>query len=191
MTLLETVVWVGVFTSAMLALTVSVISFYKTNRYIVEEQSAVVSGQKGIDLLVRTLREASYASNGAYPIVSFGPYQVTFYADVDTDAYVEKVSFYISSTSLYEDITDPSGNPYTYGTATSTTKDVADYIRNIIQSSPPFTYFDKNGAQITDYTKIGDVRFVTANLIVDVYSTDQPGQLTLRSSAALRNLVNK
>lgn len=188
MLLLEAVVWIGIFAFTMVTLSVSIAYFYRINRYIVEAQSAVIAGQQGIDAMVKTLREASYASNGAYPIVSIGQNQITFYSDIKGDLLIEKVNYYLSGTYLYQDTIEPSGNPPSYGIASSTVL-IADYTRNIAQGVNAFTYYDKNGAQIVDYSKIGDVRFITINLIVDVSPNAQPGQLTLRSSAALRNLV--
>ena len=62
-------------------------------------------------------------------------------------------------------------------------------MQNIPQSSALFTYFDKNGTQINNYTKIGDVRFITANLLIDVDTNKTPTPLNLRTSAAMRNLI--
>ena len=56
---------------------------------------------------------------------------------------------------------------------------------------PAFTYFDKNGTQVSNYTKIGDVRFITENIYVDVDPNRTPTPISLKSSAALRNLVGR
>jgi len=136
------------------------------------------------------VREASYSSNGAYPILSIGPNDFTFYSDVDADALIEEVHYYISGTQLIEGIINPTGDPPSYANP-EVTSTVSQYVQNVVQGTPLFTYFDKNGNQITDYTKIGDVRFVTMNLLVDVDPLRTPTVITLRSSAALRNLVGK
>ena len=65
MTIIEALVWVAVFTSAMIALVTAILSFYRTSSYAIEQASAVASAQHGIDVMVRALREASYSSNGA------------------------------------------------------------------------------------------------------------------------------
>lgn len=188
MTLVEAVIWIAMFTIIMVSLMSTLLYFYHTNHYALEEASAISSGQRGIDDLVRTLREASYSSNGAYPIVAIGPTQITLYSDINADPRVEQVTYRIQGNSLYEDVVEPTGNPPVYGTSTSTS-DISDYVRNVVQGITAFTYYDKNGVQISNYNNIADVRFVSVNLIIDVNADDQPGQLTLRSSAALRNLV--
>lgn len=190
MTLIEAVVWIAVFISAMLALTSSVLYFYRTSNYAIEQAAATASAQHGIDLMVRTIREASYASNGAYPVVSIAGNDFKFYADVDSDPGIELVHYYLSGNFLMKGTIQPTGDPAAYSGAEATST-VSEYVQNIAQNTALFTYFDKNGVQITDYTKIGDVRFVTANLLIDVDTNRTPMPLNLRSSAAMRNLIGK
>ena len=186
--MVETVVWVAVFAIAMLTLTTSVQYFYRVSNHAIEEASATASAQRGIDLLVRTIREISYSSNGAYPILSMGANDLQFYSDIDSDPWIEKVHYYISGSQLKEGVTNPTGDPPSYANPEATST-VSDYVQNVVQNAALFTYYNKNGAQINDYSKIGDVRFVTVNLLVDVDPLRTPTIITLRSSAALRNLI--
>jgi len=190
LTLIETVVWIAIFTSAMMALTTSVLVFYRTSNSAIQEATATASAQHGVDLLVRTIREASYSSNGAYPIISIAPNDIQFYSDIDSDSLVEQVHYYVSGTTLYEGVINPTGDPPSYANP-GVTSNTSLYVQNVAQATSTFTYFDKNGVQITDFTRIGDVRFVTVNLLVDVDPNRSPTIITLRSSAALRNLVGK
>jgi len=190
MTLIEALVWVSIFTMAMLALTTSVLYFYRTSDYAIEATSATASAQRGVDLLVRTIREASYASDGAYPVVSIATSSFIFYADIDSDSAIEQVHYYLSGTSLTKGIVDPTGDPPSYS-ASEATSTVSEYVHNADEGASLFTYYDASGSEVTDYTKIGDVRFVTVNLLVDVNPIRSPTIITLRSSAALRNLIGK
>lgn len=189
-TIVESVVWVALFTAVMLAIMTSLISFYRTNRYVIDQASAVTSAQRGMDLMVRAIREISYGADGAYPIVAFGPNDFTFYTDYDSDPYVERVRYYLSGQRVMSSTTVPTGNPMTYSGAGDVSV-VSDYVRNAELGLPLFTYYDKNGAQINDYSRVAEVRFVVINEIADVNQTSLPNQIVLRSSAALRNLVGK
>ena len=189
-TLIESLVWIAVFVSAMLALTTSVTYFYRTSNYAIQQASATASAQHGIDLMIRTAREASYASNGAYPIVSLAGNDFRFYADIDTDVGIEQLHYYLSGTTLLKGVVEPSGDPSVY-TGTEATSTVSEDVRNIIQSTLLFSYYDKNGTLMSDYSKIGDVRYVSANLLVDVDPNRSPTPLSLYSSAAMRNLIGK
>lgn len=187
MTLIETVVWVAVTTSAMLAIVTSVQYFYRTNNYAVEQSAAVSSAQRGVEEMVKTIREAAYSSNGAYPIVSMATSTFSFYADVDNDPYIERLRFYIEGGSLKRGIIDPSGDPPVY-TNPETQSSLSDYVRNVEQSVATFRYYDLNGNLMTDLTDIAEVRFVEVTVVVNINPFRLPNQFTLRSTAALRNL---
>jgi type II secretory pathway pseudopilin PulG len=187
MTLIEMLVSITVFVFAMTSIVATVRSFYRTNTYAVDQSSAVSSAQRGVESMVKAFREAAYSSNGAYPILAIGAHEITFYADVDTDPFVERVHYFIQGTSLMRELTDPSGDPLVYG-ASQVTSVVSETVRNIEQGITTFTYYDGDGAQVTDYSEIAEVRFIEMNVVVNVDPTRLPNQLILRSTAALRNL---
>lgn len=189
MTLIEALVWIAVFISAILALFSSVLYFYRTSDYTIQQSGATASAQHGIDTMVKTIRSAAYASNGAYPIVSLAAHDMKFYANTDNDPGIEMVHYYVSGITLFRGVIDPSGDPVVY-TGAEATSTVSEYVRNLGSTgTTTFMYYDKNGVSITDYTKIGDLRFISTTLLVDVDESKLPAALTLRSSAALRNLV--
>ena len=191
MTLIETLVWIAVLVSAMLALSESLLSFYRTNNYALGDAIAVSSAQHAMDTAVRAIRTASYSSIGAYPIISIAPNQISFYASVNKgDPLIQQVRLFVQGTSFEEGVIEPSGNPLVYG-GTEAITDLTDYAQNLSTTigTTTFLYYDQNGNQITDYSKFQYVRFVTINLIVDVSTSSLPSQLTMQSSAALRNLV--
>ena len=186
-TLLETLVWITVFLYVMIAIMSSVMSFYRTNSYAVEQSSAVTSGQKGVEEMIRVIREAAYASDGAYPIIALDPNQISFYADIDSDPFIEEVRYFIQTGSLMRGVVEPTGDPAAY-TGSETVSIVSDNIRNVEKGVSMFQFYDKDGVLMADLTKVVDVRFVEATLIVNVNPNRLPNQFTLRSTAALRNL---
>lgn len=190
LTLLETLVWIGVFTVVFGAVVSATLSFYRANRYTLGQAFAVSSGQRGLNDMMRVIREAAYASDGAYPIISMAADQFSFYADVDADASIEKVRYFLQGTSLLKGVVDVSGDPPAY-TGSEVTSIVAEHVRNVAHATSTFRYYDENGALMTDFTKIAEVRFVTANLIVDTDTAQLPPEITLRSSAGVRNLVGQ
>ena len=187
MTMIESLIWISIFTITMVSLMASVLYFYRTNKYAVEQSGAVTSAQRGIDKLVRTIREASYSSQGAYPVVSIGANDLIFYADVDNDPLIEKVHYYVSGTYLMQGITDATGAPPGYTTA-EVVSVISDYVRNLYQGVTTFRYYDTSGAEITNYAQWVQVRFVRVNVVVNVDPNKLPNQLNMNSSAALRNL---
>ncbi|MDO8561215.1 MAG: type II secretion system protein [bacterium] len=187
MTLIEVVVWISMLAAVLLAITTSLLYFYRVNKYAIEQSSAVTSAQSGIEHLVRTIREAAYSSQGAFPVVSIGANDFVFYADVDTDLLIEKIHYYVSDTSLKEGVTDATGDPPAY-TADESVSTLSDYVHNLDQDVTTFRYYDVSGAEITDYERWAYVRFVKVNVAVNVDPNKLPNQLVLSSSAAMRNL---
>ncbi len=191
MTLIETVVWIAVLSFAMLALTTSLLYFYRTDRYEIQEEYAVSTAQHAMDAMVRALRTAAFSNNGAYPILSIAPDQISFYASVlPNDPLIQQVRFFVSGNSIEEGIIEPQGDPLTYASSSESITDLGNYVLNATLATSTFYYYDQNGNQITDDSQSDQVRFVVVNLVVDVSTSSLPSQLTLVSSAALRNLLN-
>ena len=184
MTLIEVTVGISVLIMVLLALTTTLQYFYRTNTYAIGQSSAVTSAQRGMEKVIRTIRESAYSSQGAFPIVSIAPNDFVFYADVDSDPLIERIHYSVSGTSLIEGIVDATGDPPAY-TGAEVTTTISDNVRNLNQNVPTFLYYDANGIATSDYAK---VRFVNISIVVDIDPNKLPNQLTLRSSAGLRNL---
>lgn len=190
MTILEVYVWVGIFIVAMIAIMSSLLYFYRANSYALEQTTAVTSAQRGLEQIVKTIREGAYSSQGAFPIVSIAAHDFVFYADVDNDALIERVHYYVSGTNLMRGVLDPTGNPPDY-TGVETMSVVSDYVRNVSDGYATFRYYDELGAEITNYTNWNAVRFVKVTLAVNVNVPTLPNPLVLNSSAAIRNLAGQ
>lgn len=187
MTLIEALVWVSVLSMVLLALTTSLLYFYRVNKYAIEQAGAVLSAQHGMERVIRIIREAAYSSQGAFPVVSIGANDFVFYADVDTDILIEKVHYYVSGLSFIEGITNATGDPPVY-TSSEVVSVLSDYVHNLDQSVTTFRYYDVSGVEITNYAQWEKVRFVKVSIAVNVDPSKLPSQLILNSSAALRNL---
>jgi len=185
----EMIVTIAISSIVMVVIVTSVLYFYSSNANILEQSLQVNSARKGVEYLVRDIREATYSEEGAFPVVAIGSTSITFYGDVDRDNSVERVRYFLDVDSNFKKtITEPTGTPLSYGALISTST-VAEFIRNIDQGVPLFTYFNKDGVAIgTDYSSTTAVAYVKVNLIVNVNPTRLPGEYTLRSAATLRNL---
>lgn len=189
---IEVLVWIALFIVVMLAVATSVIYFYKTNSASINEASALAGAQRGLDDMMTTIREASYSSNGAYPIVAMSPSDLKFYAAVPGQTFVEEIEYSIATSSgsgatLYRGVIIPVGDPPSYAVSAASTT-LTNYVQNLALGTSTFSYYDSNGNLITDYTQIQKLRFVTVDLVLNV-DPAQPHYVELRSSAAMRNLV--
>ena len=189
LTFIEMLVTVAMVAIIMIAITDSVRYFYRANTSSVEQSYQIASARRGVELLVRDLREASYADDGSYPLASISENAITFYSDTDRDAYVERIRYELDGTSLKRAVLDPSGSPLAYTGAAATTT-ASEYVRNTEEGTPIFSYYDASGNEITDYSQVDEVRSITVNLVVNIQPIRAPNEFTLRSSANLRNLRN-
>jgi len=187
LTLLETLVWISISTMIMLAIVSSVQYFYRTNNYAVEQAAAITSAQRGIEEMIKTMRESSYSSNGAYPIITLATSSISFFADIDSDPFIEQIRFFLQGNSLMRGVIDPSGDPPVY-TNSEVITTVSDNVRNNEQGVVMFRYYDQNGTLMTTLTQVANVRFIEVTVVVNVNPFRLPNQFTLRSTAALRNL---
>lgn len=140
-----------------------------------------------LDRISHTLRSARVSDTGAFPLVEASPQRIIFYANIDSDAAVERVRYELVGTDLIRGITEPSGNPIIYDTAQETSVTVARSIQN--GSSPVFTYYKSNYPEDTAAAAtISEVTYVSFSLIIDADTVNSPPPITVQSQVQLRNL---
>jgi prepilin-type N-terminal cleavage/methylation domain-containing protein len=189
-TLTETIVVVAIMGLMMSTIGSMLSYFYKSNGYALQQAQAVQSARKSIQTATADLREATYGADGAYPIAAVGTSTVTFYANSDGDAAVEKVRYYLSGTTLYRGVTQPTGNPQTYVGQTEAVSLVIPNVRNT-NTTPIFTYYDSSGT-VLSVTGITTSAIMSVGITVqtDVNPNRAPAIYTLTGESTLRNLRN-
>jgi len=191
--LVETIVVVALFTVVSLAIMESIITFYRVNGYTIAQSAQVDTARRGMEQLVRDLREMTFADDGTFPLVVTEEYRIGFFSDIDRDNSVEYIEYQLSTTTMLEKrIYNATGSPPVYH-ATGTpdaTYTVSEYVQNNLQAIPVFVYYDVNGNPATATTTVTDIRYVELSIIVNIDPVRDPGEFMLRSSASLRNLKN-
>jgi len=181
------IVTVSIAAIIMISIANSVLFFYKANTNSIEQAYQIDNARKGVVLLVRDIREATYADNGAYPLVTMASTSITFYSDTDRDNQTERITYELKGTSFKRAVLEPSGTPAIYNGAAATSS-VSEYMRNVQDGIPVFRYYDKNNTEVTNSARIADVVSVSVSTIVNIVTTRAPGEFTLSSRATLRNL---
>lgn len=188
-TLIETVVVVGLTGLVGLGLLSMIAFFYRSNAYLLEATSANESASRGITETLTSLRESSYGEDGAYPIAAAATSSVTFYADLDKDAAIERVRFYLSGGILYRGLTEAGGNPPSYAGQPEAITTIATDVKNA-SSTPAFRYFDEAGAELTGTIDTARIRTVRTRFDVDINPQRAPNIQVLEGAATLRNLID-
>jgi len=186
-TLIETVVFVGVLVFIIGAIVGALRYTYQGQRFAFEQADAIRSARAGIDRIVRELREVSYADTGAYSIESMSTSSLVFFSDFDNDGSIERVRYFLDGTELKRGVTESTSTPPVYTTPEAVSV-VSDHIRNETLGVPLFTLYDKDGNEMSNFSDVDALAFVLVRLVANVDPLHAPVDYELRSSAALRNV---
>ena len=188
-TLVETVVVIAATALISVTLGTLLVYFYKTNAYTLEQSTAVAQARRGVEDAMRYVREASYGSDGSYPVANAATSTITFFANINNDALIERVTYTVQKGTLYRVVSSAIGNPPSYVGAALATTTVASSIVNSA-ATPIFRYFDNTGAELSAPADVSKIASVKTTLVIDVNVNRAPVSFTLAGGATLRNLKN-
>ncbi len=189
-TLIETIVVISATALVLITLGSLISYFYKTNAYAFEQSTAVGQARGGVENAVLYLREASYGSDGSYPIKSAATSSITFYANTNNDSVIERVAYTLINKTFYRTVATPTGNPLTYVGASIATSTISMPVVNGT-STPMFRYFNKAGTELFAPIDISEISSIRVTVVVDVNVNRAPVAFTLSGGATLRNLKNQ
>jgi type II secretory pathway pseudopilin PulG len=187
-TLVEMLVIIALFVILTGVVFESIVTFYRFNGYTIAQAYQVDHARRGVESMVRDLREMTFSDTGTFPLAVKENNRVGFYSDIDRDSSVEYVEYTLSSTTLYKKIYSATGTPPVYGTTPESTTTISEYVQNNVQNIPIFVYYTDTGIPAVATTTVTDIRYVQVSVIVNIDMVRDPGQYMLRSSASLRNL---
>jgi len=96
-TLIETLVTVIIF-SLVMAVTVGFIAIlYRTHSYTWQQSLAINEARRGIDIMVKEIREARTGDDGSYPIEIAQDKEFVFFSDIDEDGETERVRYFLGT----------------------------------------------------------------------------------------------
>ncbi len=189
-TAIEAVVYTAVLSVMMAAVFGVVNSSYKSHNFVLSQSETVHEARFGLENMLADIREASYADNGAYPIKSMAPNEIIFYADIDNDKKIEQVRYFLDGSFLKRGVIKSSGMPAEYDPANENVKIISKYLKNQDASQDLFKYYDSSANEISDLSKVLDLRSVVITLLMDKDPAKDPVIYSYSSTAALRNIIN-
>ncbi len=141
--------------------------------------------------IVNELRNATYGSDGGYPLNTAQDQQIVFYTNVDTDVNPERVRYYVQNNKLYRGVSEWNGSAY----------DVAHEQVVLVQNdlgvgtNPVFYYYadtytgSSSQTSLVQPVSIAQVKYIKVNLqLVNVAGANKTNTYTVSSSASFRNL---
>ncbi len=186
-TLIETIMTIVVFTMIMGVISGLIVMGYRTQSYTLEQSLAISEARKGIETMVKEIREARPGDDGSYIIEKPEDYQFIFYSDIDKDTATERVRYFIQGTDFKKGVIDPSTSwPITYPLDKEEIFILSQYVRN---QPPIFHYYDGNGNEITQLpARLKDTKLMKIYLVINVNPNRPPQNFILESAVQIRNL---
>jgi len=188
-TLLEILVSLGIFMLLITAVSSFIGTIFTSNNVIYNQLAAQKEARRVMENFVKEVRNASASSIGSYVIGSASATSFTFYSDIDSDTYAEKVRYFVSNSVFKKGVTKPTGNPLVYNSANEVLTDV---VHDMTAGQQPFLYYNKNytgtGSALTFPINVLDVRVIQLSLVIDQKPSVSPLPITISSKVEIRNL---
>lgn len=185
-TLVELLVALAIFAIASIIVWAFITNSYKLQNFTFEQSSAITEARRGVETMVKELREALPGDNGSYPIELANPQELIFYADFDRDNAIEKVHYWLDGSDFKKGVTESSGTPLIYDPLDEEVQTISRYVRN--NTTTIFTYRDSDYAALTTPADPNNIQLINTFLTINVYQNRAPFDYELESDVTLRNL---
>lgn len=188
LTLVETVVAIGLYTILSLVLFESVQSLYQNNAYSFAQADEVSNARRGLYTVAQDMREMTFGEDGTFPVVVKEPDRIGFYSDIDSDDSVEYVEYGLATTTFYKHTYNATGSPPVYSAIPDETIVLSEFVQNNLNGTSTFFYYDTNNMLLGTSSLLTDVRYIRTQIIVNIDPLRSPGEFMLQSGVAPRNL---
>jgi len=185
LTIIEIVVAVGIFAIASIVVVNFILRSFQAQNFSLEQSSAINEARRGVETMVKELRETLPGDTGAYPIESADDFELTFYADYDMDTQIERVRYWLDGSEFKKGVIEASGNPLSYSGEEEVSV-ISRYVRNT--STTMFVYRDGDYAELTTPADPNSIKLISIYLLINVFEHKAPMNFELQSDVALRNL---
>jgi type II secretory pathway pseudopilin PulG len=145
-----------------------------------------------LQMAATEIRSMSQSGNGAYPIAAAGTTTFAFYSDINKNGSVERVRYFVASSSIYKGVIAPTGTPVVYPTSSEIVADIIDNLLIASASTPIFTYFDSayTGAQapMAQPINISAIRLVGISFTINTNASRTSAPQFFSTLVDIRNL---
>jgi type II secretory pathway pseudopilin PulG len=149
--------------------------------------------RRTLAVFVADLRAATQSSAGAYPIEVAATSTITFYANIDSDAAIEKIRYFVATGTLRRGTIKPTGTVYN-----SANERISTIVKDLANptSTPIFTFYDTGYDGFTSSSSdplptpinIPSIRMVKMSIVVNPNGVRAPVMQTYTTQVSVRNL---
>jgi len=184
-----------IITVAILTLIIGAVGAFQSdifslNRVIQVGLNNQYEAKKILKPFTNEVRGAVSSDTGSYALEEVGTSTFTFYSNIDNDAKIERVRYFLEGDTFKKGITESSGDPVSYD---ENNEQIVQVVHNVV-SDNIFEYYDSNydGTASTSALVFpvspSQVRLVRVILEVDDDLNKEPAPLALETRVSIRNL---
>lgn len=163
-----------------------------SQNFILISSQSFTEANVGVEAMVKELRNAKYADNGAYPLELADDQEIIFYANVDDELDAERVRYFLEDNELKKGVIKATGDTPEYLEENEDITLVIAYVQN--QSNPIFYYYngdwpgDTVNNPLPSPTRLVETKLMQVVLTINPRPVRPESQFTIKSFAQIRNL---
>ncbi len=188
-TLVETLVTVAIFTIIMAGITLMLKEIFYTSTQQTLQVDNVDRARQDLFTFTNEVRNAAYGNDGSYPFNQASTSQIIFFSSFGASGTnVNRIRYFVASSTLYKGIIVPTGSPLGY---TSAEKILP--ILTSLASTTIFSYFDGaftgTSSPLSQPVNLNNVKFIKVNLpVIDQGLRNSTTTFLVSGGATMRNL---
>lgn len=163
---------------------------FSLNRIILDNLTAQDEARRAIKSMSAEIRTASPSNLGAYALSQTATSSLTFYSNIDSDSFKERVRYFVDGTTLKKGVIKPSGSPLTYNPANETISELIHDVANAAAST--FNYYDTDydgtTQSLAEPIDVSMIRLIKITIVIDRDPQAPPGPITFTTQVSMRNL---
>lgn len=191
-TLIETIIAICLIVFVLMAAFVFIFRLYRAQNYTLAQASAINSARKGIETMVKEIRQAQTGDDGSYIIELADDFEFIFYGDIDKDDAVERIRYFLENSNFKKGVVEPTDQPIEYPLENET---ISFLSKNVLNGSEPvFTYFnqdypfDLENNPLDTPVRLKETKLMHVYLRINVDPNRPPLDFELESDVQIRNL---
>jgi hypothetical protein len=201
-TLIETVVAIGIVSIVMLGSSMFFVRMWTINSFTYEIGIASFIASRGIEEAAQNIRRARPSENGSFAIEYADDDEIIFFMDYDYDGVIERIHYFIQDQKFLMGVREPdlTATPVTYAPGNGEIFDAANYIVNDAMGFSIFEYYGDSG-EIYSYDDVSEnvlstpadpsqIKMVKILLFVNPDPLRKPNNVRIQSFVVIRNLTD-
>jgi len=192
-TLIETLVTVAIFGLVMVASGELLRVIFMNSTTSPNALNAVDQAESSATTFVNQVRDASYGNDGSFPLNQASTTQIIFFSPYGSagSTTVNRIRYFLATSTLYEGVTAPSGSPASYNTANEKITALANNVS--VSTSSMFYYYAGSYAgtstPLSQPVNVNQVTYIRMNFSVQLLEVRGATSTSyISTGAAIRNL---